>query len=130
MTWFFLKFVVFFAFLCNCAFAQATAVKCWIKEVTFDQGQIEVVFDPAVQLSFEGSAKMASTVAKIEQFTKFILTKGTSLKVKELGSGLNRCELEPVLGLEFQGISSKVWLQSSSSITPIFFGTVIKASPK
>lgn len=115
---------------CACSAASASSLSCWIKEVTSAETQILVTFESLVPLAFTGTAALASAPAGPPYRATYGLSKGQVLEVKTSPSSVERCELEPVLGPEFKGVSRKVWLHPQGTTELVFAGSVVKAKAK
>lgn len=110
--------------------ALANVTTCWIKEVTFAEAQVQVTFLSALPLVFTGTATALSASSGAPYLTTLGLTRGQSLQVKASDATSERCQLEPILGPQFNGVSRSVWLQPSGSSEPVFLGSAVKARPR
>jgi hypothetical protein len=124
------KLLVALAGACMCTSAPAGVTSCWIKELTHTETQLEVTFESTDPLVFIGSAERLSASTSPPHTATYVFNERQTLVVKASESSRERCELEPMLGPLFNGVSRSVWLWPLNGTEPMFLGGPIRAKPK
>lgn len=124
------RFAVALAVVAAPVFAVTGASNCWIKDVTLDGGRLHVNFEAATPLAVSGTGVLIHRSATKPFAATYALDLGQTLRVEASPESPERCELEPILGPAFNGVSRNVWVLRPGTSELIVMASIVKSGPK